>query len=320
MRLKEIKNCACLGTGTIGASFATNFALKGLHVNLYSPIAESVEQAKKDIADNLSHLVRKNVITAAVAEKAQQACYFTGDIKEAVSDVQFIQECGPETNELKQEIIAEVEKYVAADTIIASSTSGLLISEIAKYAKHPERIVGGHPFNPPHLVPLVEVCKGEKTSPEVVQRAYDFYKKLGKVPVIVKKEVSGFIANRLQTALYREVQDLVCRGVCSVEDVDKALTFGPGIRWGIMGANMIFHLGSPNGIKALSKALKVSSDMKLKDIADWKESPADWPDIAQAGVEAAMANYPKEIGTTVEEIKKFRDDMLVEMLKLHRLL
>lgn len=316
----EINNCACLGTGMIGSSFALNFALKGFKVKLYSPVTESMDQAKKDIANHLSFLIEKGVITDQQAEITTKNCTFTENIEDAVTDVQFIQECCPETYEIKHEMVEQVEQYVPPEVIFASSTSGLLISEIAEKASHPERIIGGHPYNPPHLIPLVEVCKGEKTSSETVQQTCDFYTRAGKVPVIVRKEVSGFIGNRLQSALYREATDLVYRGVCSVEDVDKALTFGPGLRWGIMGANMIFHLGSSHGIKGLLKALKASSDVRLKDIADWKEYPADWPDIAQAGIEEAMKHFPERIGNNIEAIKAFRDHMLVEILKLHELL
>jgi len=304
----------------IGSSFALNFALKGRSVNLFSPVIESMGQAKKDIANHLSFLIEKTVITKEQAEEATRRCHYTGSLEEAVSGVQFIQECCPENYETKHEIIGAAEQYISPDVIIASSTSGLLISEIARKARNPERIVGGHPYNPPHLIPLVEVCRGEKTSSETVRRACDFYRSVGKVPVVVRKEVSGFIGNRLQSALYREATDLVYKGVCSVEDVDKALTFGPGLRWGILGANMIFHLGSAHGIKGLMKALKPSSDLRLKEIADWKEYPEDWPDMAQAGIEEAMKHFPERIGNSIETIKAFRDHMLVEILKLHGLL
>ena len=216
-------------------------------------------------------------------------------------------------------MLAEIEKYTLPDTIIASSTSGLLITEIAKFAKYPGRCIGGHPYNPPHLIPLVEITKGEKSSPEAVKCAFDFYALLGKEPVILHKETLGFIANRLQMALYREAIDLVVRGVCSVEDIDKAVLFGPGLRFGIMGPNLIFHLGGgAQGIKGLLTHLHDSGELWLKDMARWTTEPEGWPDMAQEGVLCEIENRPAEFGKTTEEIIEFRDNMLTELLKLHK--
>lgn len=319
MNVKEIKRIACVGSGVIGVSWATNFVVKGYPVNLYDISQQQLELGKVTIDKNLRFLMEKGILTKEAVEEAKDLVQYTTRIEDAVKDVQFIQESGPEKYEIKQAILAEIDKYANPETIFASSTSGLLITEIAKLSKYPERCIGAHPYNPPHLIPLVEITKGDKTSDEVVKTAYDFYRLLGKEPVILSKEALGFIANRLQIALYREAVELVVRGICSVEDVDKAVTFGPGLRWAIIGPNLIFQLGGGSqGIKGLLEHIGPSSELWLEDMADWKKFPEGWADMAQDGVNKEMANLSDEIGNTNEKIIKYRDNMLVELLKLHK--
>ena len=229
------KKVACVGSGVIGASWAICFALKDLDVVVYDINDEVLSKAKTIIHDNLNILKENNVLDETRLQEVENHIKLTTSMEEAVRGGLFIQESAPEHYDVKHQVVKEIEKYCLDDAIIASSTSGLLISEIAKNAKHPERFVGGHPYNPPHLIPLVEITKGEKTEEKYVQQAKDFYTFVNKEPVVLQKEALGFICNRLQMALYREVCHLVESGVCSVEDADKAVTFGPGIRWGIMG-------------------------------------------------------------------------------------
>jgi 3-hydroxyacyl-CoA dehydrogenase len=318
MKTSKIKKVACVGTGVIGASWATNFVFKGYPVNIYDINQQQLDLAKVNIEKNLEFLLGKKVLTKKVVDKAKTLVKYTTNIEEAVHDVQFIQEAGPEKYDIKQAILAEIDKYTDPQTIFASSTSGLLITEITKYSPHPERCIGAHPYNPPHLIPLVEISKGAKTSTETVNAACEFYKAVGKEPVVLQKEALGFISNRLQMALYREAIDLVMRGVCSVEDIDKAACFGPGLRYGIMGPNLIYELGGGAvGIKGLFKHVGASVEMWWADMADWKKWPEGWLDIAQEGVNREKANRPAEIGRTTEEIIRFRDSMLVDLLKLH---
>jgi len=319
MNASEIKKVACIGSGVIGSSWATNFAMKGYSVNIYDINTQQLDNAKDSVKKNLDFLVEKNILSKEQAGKVAGLINYTTDLAESVKDVQYIQESGPEKYEIKQEILAIIEEATAPDTVFASSTSGLLITEIAKKAKHPERCLGAHPYNPPHLIPLVEITKGDKTSDATIQCAFDFYKLVNKEPVVLQKEALGFIANRLQVALYREAIDLVVRGVCSVEDVDKAALFGPGLRYGILGPNMIFQLGGgANGIKGLIEHLRTSTELWWADMADWKKYPEGWADIAQDGVNRDMAKRAKEFGNTNEEIARFRDETLLELLKLHK--
>ena len=304
--------------GVIGSSFALRFAMGGYSVSVYNRDAQGSEKARARINKSLDPLVKSGVIAETDAEAILSRISFTNSIAEAVGGAGFIQESSRESLELKRAIIAEIEKYAPADAVIASSTSALSISEIAKEAERSERIVGGHPYNPPHLIPLVEVVKGERSSAESVEAAKEFYKSLKMEPVVLNKETKGFICNRLQTALFREAVDLVMRGVCSVEDVDKAVTFGPGIRWGIMGPNLIFELGGgEHGITGLLTALAPASNAYLAQMADWKAVPPEYTQIAQRGVDEELSNRSPETGNDHESLQKYRDSMLIDILKLH---
>lgn len=317
--MAEIKQVACVGSGVIGTSWAVNFAIKGYPVAIYDISAQALEHAKLTAADIIDSLVARSVLTPGDAAAARDRIRYTGSIADAVTNADFVQENGPDRIELKHSILAQIEETCSRDTIIASSTSNLLISEIAEYASYPERVLGAHPFNPPHLIPLVEVCKGKFTSDETVQRAVAFYRSCGKEPAVLQKESIGFIANRLQMALYREAVDLVIRGVCDVASVDAAVTFGPGMRWSALGPNMLYQLGGgQSGLKGLLTALSAGGDALISDLADWKSLPAEWPDLGQKGVLDEMAAMPDFKGHTSEEIAGFRDNVLIDLLKLHR--
>ena len=318
MNAEEIKRIACLGTGVIGASWCTNFVMKGYEAVLYDISEEQLQSGFRKVEDNLAFLVEKGCLTQKEANAALERVSCTTSLEEALTDVQWVQESVPERYEIKQSVLAEVDRFAGEQVIYASSTSGLLISEIAKLSQYPARCIGAHPYNPPHLIPLVELV-GPDGSEETIETARQFYALLGKEPVVLHQEVPGFIANRIQTAVAREIIDLVMRGVCSVEDADKALTFGPGIRWAIMGQNLLYQLGSPKGIKGLYANVGGGKNKKswLEDMARWTVYPEGWPDIAQSGVEAEMAKRPPELGNTNESLARYRDEMLLEILKLH---
>ena len=318
MKPEEIKRVACVGGGVIGSSWAIQFAMKGLDVVLYDINDEQLAKSQAQMHKSLDALEQFKAVTPQRRQEIADRVKLTTSMEEAVKNAQFIQESGPERLEIKRSILAQVEEYASADAIYASSTSGLLVSDIAAQAAHPERCVGAHPYNPPHLIPLVELTSGDKTDPELLQLAYDFYQSIGKEAVLLRKECPGFIANRLQLALYREVQDLVMRDVCSVEDADKALVYGPGLRWAIFGHNMIMQLGNPGGLTGMVQMLGNSGDRWLADMASWTHQPDNWAEVAQPGVDKEMANFPDHIGHTNEDCAKYRDQMLIELLKLHR--
>jgi len=231
----------------------------------------------------------------------------------------LIQENVSERLDIKQALLAAVEDEADPAALFATSTSGLRITDIAAQARHPRRCLGAHPYNPPHLMPLVELTKSVRTDNAVMETAREFYVAVGKEPIVLGHEAVGFVGNRLQFALYREAVDLVLKGVCTVEDVDKACVFGPGLRWGIVGPSLIFHLaGGRAGIQTVLAHIGPSFERAWTDMADWKTWPAGWPEVAQAGVEQEIANRPPELGTTLPEIARFRDDVLIQLLRLHR--
>ena len=318
MKANEIKKVSCVGSGVIGYSWALYFSLKKLDTTVYDITIEGLELAKTRIKESLKSLLKNAVVTEEECEEIEKRITYTTSMEEAVKDAKFIVESVPENYDIKRNVVKEIEKYTSPETIIASSTSGLLITEIAKEAAYPERFIGGHPYNPPHLIPLVEITKGEKTTEEVIKTAKEFYTLIGKEPVVLQKEALGFICNRSQMALYREVCDLVMRGVCTIEDADKAVTYGPGLRWGIMGPSLVFQLGGGKaGIDGILKHLGPSINMWLKDMADFKEFPEEFGQIAREGVEEEMKNRTKETGNDDASLAEYRDKMLIEMLKLH---
>ena len=223
----------------------------------------------------------------------------------------LVQENGPERVDFKQKLYGQLEEILSPDAIIASSSSGLTMSEIQVGAKlHPERCVIAHPFNPPHLIPLVEIVGGIKTSEETIRRAAEFYKSIGQRPVRLNKELPGHVANRLQAALGREVYHLVAEGVISAADVDTALCWGPGLRWGIMGNMMLNHLGGGRG--GIEHFLQQFTGPMT---AWWKTlgSPVLTPEVQEKLINSVHA----EVGSrTVEELEVERDELLLGLLEL----
>lgn len=318
MTVEDIKQVASIGGGVIGSSWTLLFAMQGMKVYQYDINEEQIEQCKENINQNIESLIEFGAIKNEDKQEIKNNIFYTTSIAAAVKDAQFIQENGPERLPIKQSILAEIEESANETAIYASSSSGLLISDVTQNAIHPERCVGGHPYNPPHLIPLVEITYCDATNKETVQLAKDFYQSIGKEAVVLNMECPGYIANRLQLAVYREMIELVLRGVCTAEDADKSLVYGPGIRWAIFGHNMIMQLGNPNGLKAMMEMLGSGGDDWLADMADWKHMPQNYGDIAQESVNQMMKEFPEYIGHTNKEISKYRDKMLIDILKLHK--
>jgi len=241
---KTIKRVAVIGTGVIGASWAALFLAKGLEV-----VATDISPNAKKALDHFIAAAWPALERLGLAPHASLSnLRFTDNLEAAVADSDLVQENGPERIDFKQDLYRRLDGLLAPEVIIASSSSGLTMSEIQSACPdHPERCVIGHPFNPPHLIPLVEVVGGAKTSEETIQRVTEFYRALGKRTIRLHKEVPGHVANRLQAALYREVVHLISEGVVSVGDADTAVSWGPGLRWGAMGPSLLNHLGGGQG-------------------------------------------------------------------------
>lgn len=252
--MKQVNTVAIIGTGVIGASWAAFFLNKGFQVHAFDPATDAEVNLKNRVQTYLLDLIELNkaddeILVNNVSEVLDNLTFFK-DLASAVKNADFIQENGPERVDLKQDLYVQITHYCPEDTIIASSSSGLKISDIQNNCLHPERIVLGHPFNPPHLLPLVEIIGGEKTEQGYIQDAFDFYQSLGKKPILIHKEVKGHVANRLQSAIWREAFYLVSEGVCSAEDIDVAISNGPGLRWAIFGPYLNMQLANQQGFKA----------------------------------------------------------------------
>src|ERR1700729_460545 len=237
---EPVRRVAVIGTGAIGSSWTALYLARGFDVIAADPdtAAEAKLRHRVDRAWNALKVI-------GVSHKGSpEHLTFTRDSAAAVAQADFVQECAPERADIKIRLFAELDAAAPVDVIIASSAATIPMSLIQSECVHPQRCVIGHPFNPPHIIPLVEVVGGRQTSPEAIQRAMAFYSSIGRRPIHVRKEVMGHVANRLQAALYREVAYLIEQQVLDVGDIDAAVCWGPGLRWGVMGPNMLFHLGA----------------------------------------------------------------------------
>ncbi|HXN94356.1 MAG TPA: 3-hydroxyacyl-CoA dehydrogenase NAD-binding domain-containing protein, partial [Candidatus Acidoferrales bacterium] len=240
---KPVRRIAIVGTGLIGASWAAQYLACGFDVVASDP-APNAEAKLREYVDAAWPALTAIGLTP---DATRSRLTFASSMKEALSDADFVQENGPERPDFKIKLFAEIDDATPPNSIIASSSSSITMSVIQSGCKRPERCVIGHPFNPPHVIPLVEVVGGVKTSPEVIQRAMEFYASIGKKPILLHKELFGHVANRLQAALYREVVYLIEQGVLSVSDADDAVSWGPGLRWGVMGPSLLWHIGGGEG-------------------------------------------------------------------------
>lgn len=241
--MTDFAKTAVIGAGVIGASWTALFLASGRDVAVFDP----VDGAEKTVRDYVDRAWPTLTELGLAVEGRRGALSFRASATEAVRDADFVQESVPERIAMKHALYAELEPILKPGAIVASSASGLTLSEMQAGWSDPARFVLGHPFNPPHLIPLVEVMGNARTAGGTVEAAERFYRAVGKVTIRVNREVPGHVANRLQAALWREAIHLVKTGVASVEDVDTAVWAGPGLRWAAMGPTMLFHLGAGEG-------------------------------------------------------------------------
>ena len=240
---KPIRRIAIVGTGVIGASWAAEYLARGFDVVATDP-APNAESNLRELIDE----AWKDLTSIGLSKGASRdRLSFTTNMKEALSEADFVQENGPERPDFKMKLYAEMDEVVPVDSLLASSSSGITPSVIQSQCKHPERVVIGHPFNPPHIIPLVEVVGGSKTSPDAIQQAIRFYASIGKKPIHLKKELPGHVANRFQAALYREMLYVIEQGVLSVEDADAAVCLWARASLGRDGPKLAMALGRWRG-------------------------------------------------------------------------
>jgi 3-hydroxyacyl-CoA dehydrogenase len=304
---KTIRRIAVIGTGVIGASWTALFLAKGLKV-VATDIAPNAEAQLKQFVESAWPALKR----LGLAPGASQAnLTFTPVLAQALTDVDLVQENGPERLEFKQDLYRQLDELLPPHVIIASSTSTLPMSSIQVGAMlHPERCVVGHPFNPPHLIPLVEIVGGTRTSEETIRRATAFYTSIGKKAVRLHKELQGHVANRLQFAVAREVYYLVAEGVLRAADVDTALSWGPGLRWGVMGNMMLNHLGGgPGGIEHFFHQFSGPMTAGWKDLG----SPELTPEVQKKLIDGVHA----EVGSrSIKELEAERDELLLGLIEL----
>jgi carnitine 3-dehydrogenase len=297
-----VQRVAVVGTGVIGASWAALFLARGLDVVATDPAPGAEERLRADVAAHWA-------VLDPVAGASPERLVFTADPAEAVTEADFVQENGPEREDVKHVLYAVLDAAARPEVVLASSSSGMLPSVIARGCPlHPERVVIGHPFNPPHLIPLVEVVPGEKTSEDAVERAMAFYSALGKRPIRLRQEVPGHIANRLQAALWQEAYSLVERGVATVADIDTAISHGPGLRWAILGPFVNKHLsGGPGGLAHDLEHLGPPTEKWWRDLGQVTHTPELIAKLV-AGVNDELA------GIDPAELVARRDAVLTALL------
>ena len=308
-----IRKVAVIGTGVIGAAWVSLFAQKGYEVVAFSRRPETRDKGFRQVCSNLDFFVGKGVLSAADRDASLKRVSFVAEIADAVREADFIEECTGETYEVKKPIFVEIDRHAPPSAIIGSSSSGLSMTEIQQAVVHKERCVITHPWNPPHLIPLIEIVPGKDTSQAAVDISIKFMEHLGKIPVLVKKEVPGFIGNRLAVALWREAIDLVENGVATVEDVDKALYAGPGLRWALMGSHLIYHLGGGED-GGVGHFIDGIGNTTFKAI--WEELTT-WNYITEPMKEKLIDGIRDEMkGRSFRDFVKWRDDKLFELTKL----
>ena len=303
---KPIRRIAIVGTGVIGASWAAQYLARGFDVVATDPAPNAEDNLRKYVDNAWMDLTTLGLSSGASRERLT----FTTDMAAALSKADLVQENGPERPDFKMKLFAEMDEATPADSLIASSSSGITPSVIQSKCRRPERIVIGHPFNPPHIIPLVEVVGGNKTSPDAIRQAMTFYASIGKKPVYLKKELPGHVGNRLQAALYREIMSLIQRDVLSVEDADVAVSYGPGLRWGVMGPSLQWHLaGGEGGIKHFMDHLMDPLVAMIKTL----EAPDVTPALKQTIVEGVAREAGKR---SVDALADEENRQLLGLLRL----
>ena len=298
-----------LGAGVIGGGWAARFLLSGIDVLLHDPDPDAERNVGEMLAN--ARLSWGRLTMAPLPEPGSLTV--VDEVEDAVSEVDFVQESAPEQEGLKRELLARASSAAAPETVIASSTSGLLPSRLQTDMAHPERLIVGHPFNPVYLLPLVEVCPGDRTAPEAIERAIAVYRAVGMAPLRLQREIDGFIADRLLEALWREALWLVADDVATVSEVDDALRLGPGLRWSFMGSFMSYRLGGGElGMRHFLDQFGPTLKWPWTKLTDVPELTGELVEkiVAQSDAQAA--------GRSVRDLERHRDDCLVAVLQALR--
>ena len=303
----NIERVGIVGAGVIGGGWAAHFMRQGLTVKVWDP--DPAAEAK--FRERLEGTIWPTLVKLGLKEGARsENIIFTETLTEAVVDAQFIQENSPERLSIKIETFQAIDAVCPADTVIASSTSGYLMSEMATGLRHPERCTVAHPFNPPYLMPVVEVVAGPETSPEAHQWAVDFYRHTGKQPLKLSKEVPGFVADRIMEAVWREILHMLDNDMATVAEIDMAVRYGPGLRWALMGPLTVLHLGGGEGGMA---HLINQFGPSLQAPWTFLEAPELTDELAQKVIDGCEQLTG---GAPIRELEAERDELLIQLLAL----
>jgi carnitine 3-dehydrogenase len=303
---KPIHRIAIVGTGVIGASWAAQYLARGFDVVATDPAPNAEANLRKYVDEAWGQLEAIGLSPGAARDRLT----FTPDMKAALAQADLVQENAPERPEFKIKLFADMDDATPADSLIASSSSGITPSVMQTKCKRPERVLVGHPFNPPHIIPLVEVVGGAKTAPEAIKQAMAFYASIGKKPIQLRKELPGHVANRLQAALYREMLYLIEQGVLSVDDTDVAVSYGPGLRWGVMGQSLQWHLGGGEG------GIKHFMDHLMEPLAGMMKvlgTPNITPQLKQTVIDGVQR---EAAGRSVDQLAKKENEVIIGLLRL----
>ena len=301
-----IDKIAIIGTGVIGSGWTLRLLAKKKEIYVFEP---SIKQ-KKFLLDEIKRTTKSLKNFYKISTVSTKKLYFKKTIRDAVKDVDLIQENVPENEKIKKKIVKEISKWSKPNAIIASSSSGLLPSRIQSACKNPARFIIAHPFNPVYLLPLVEIVKGEKTKLDFLKKSEIFYRSLGMIPLIVKKEVEGYLSDRLQESMWRESLHIINENIASTDDLDKAIIHGPGLRWSLMGTFLTFHLaGGKQGMKHMLNQFGPS--LKLP----WTKLKA--PKLTKKLSNRIIKGTKKQSkGKSIKELTTIRDNFLIDLLKL----
>jgi len=301
-----VERVGLLGGGVIGGGWAARFLLDGADVQLYDP-APDADRVVAETLDNARRALRRLTLAPLPAEGSLT---LVGSPEEAVEGVGFVQESAPEREPLKRDLLARASRAADRDVIFASSTSGLLPSRLQADMTAPERFTVGHPFNPVYLLPLVELCGGERTAPETVERAAELYRALGMRPLVLRKEVDAFVADRLMEALWREALWLVADDVATVAEIDDAIRFGAGLRWSFMGTFLTYRIaGGQAGMRHFMAQFGPTLELPWTKLTDV-------PVLDDELLEKLVAQSDDQAGgRTTRELERLRDDCLVSVMQ-----
>jgi len=300
-----VRRAATVGTGLIGSHWAALFLARGLAVVAYDPAPDAEARLRHDVARAWPALERLGLAAGA----SQRRLAFVSDLDEALAGAGFVQESVPDDEALKIDVLARIDAACPPEVVIASSTSGILPTLLQSGCAHPQRVLVGHPFNPVHLLPLVEVVAGERTSPEAVDWAMAFYHVVGKRPLRVRKEAPGFVSNRLQEALWREMFHLVNDGIATTAELDAAITDGPGLRLAVFGPAFLYFLQGGRG--GMAYAL---SQFDPARIPDWSHN--FYPQISDELIHKLDEQTREQAeGRSLEEWEQLRDESLIRVLQ-----